>query len=502
MADNLRKIYLMNAIFIISLISSQVQSAEIKQSQETYFTEANTVLDKKLNQKPITSPAKNIILFIGDGMGISTVTATRILDGQLKGHTGEENILSWETFPYTALAKTYSSNQQISDSAGTASAILSGSKTKEGFIGINQSVERGDCKGSQNNHLDSFLELSEKAGLNTGIITTTRITHATPAAAYAHSSERDWENDADIPDEVKQQGCTDIAQQFVDFSVGNGIEVAFGGGRGNFLPENKGGMRTDGRDLIKTWKNRYKDGQYITNTKDLNDLSTDDKGPVLGLFNNNHMEFDALRSKDADGEPSLAQMTGKALQILQKKDGGYFLYIEAGRIDHGHHRGNAYRALHDGIALAEAVKVAKEMTKNDDTLIIVTADHSHGFVMTGYATRGNPILGKMRENDNQGNAEKENALGLDDMPYTTLGYYNGQGAEINKGRTDLTHIDTEAKNFIQQAVVPLENESHGGEDVAIYADGPDAYLFQGVVEQNYIFHVLYHALRLEKKLKK
>jgi len=480
----------------------------IKQTKDGYFTDARQTLAQKLTQTPNTGPARNVILFIGDGMGVSTVTATRILDGQLKGQPGEENILSWENFPYTALSKTYNSNQQIADSAGTATAVLSGAKTKAGVIGVNQSVPRGDCKAAKNNHLDTILELSEKAGLATGIVTTTRITHATPASAYAHAPERDWENDSEIPASQKKYGCGDIARQFIDFSTGDGIDVAFGGGRANFLPaddrDDQGlkGKRQDGRHLIREWREKHGDGQYVWDQAGFNTLDMDRKGPVFGLFNSDHMNYEADRVDATLHEPSLPEMTQKAIRLLEKKGGGYFLLVEAGRIDHGHHRGNAYRALHDGVALAKAVQAAKEITNRDDTLIIVTADHSHGFVMTGYATRGNPILGKMVENRKDGGRAKNHpALALDGGPYTTLGYYNGPGAERTPGRGDLSHVDTEAKNYKQQALVPLLSEKHGGEDVAIYADGPAAYLFHGVVEQNYIFHVMHHALRLGDKLK-
>jgi len=480
------------------------KNAPIKQAEELYFKNGEATLAQKLALKPITKPAKNVILFIGDGMGISTITATRILDGQMKGQTGEENVLSWEEFPYTALSKTYNSNQQVGDSAGTASAFLSGTKTKAGVISVNHSVARGDCGESIGNSLDTILELSEKAGINTGIITTARLTHATPAAAYAHSPERDWENDSMIPDEEKKQGCKDIAVQFLDFPYGDGIDVAFGGGRSNFLPnfvkdnEGKKGKRKDGRNLISDWLKRHEKGQYVWNTTGFDKLDLDIKGPILGLFNPSHMQYEADRADDKGGEPSLADMTKKAIQALNKKGGGYFLYIEAARIDHAHHAGNAYRALHDGVALADAVKVAKKMTNREDTLIIVTADHSHSFVMSGYATRGNPILGKVVENDSRGEPNNFEALGSDHMPYTTLGYYSGPGGKISEGRSDLVNTDTEAKNFLQQATVPTDYEKHGGEDVAIYADGPEAYLFQGVVEENYIFHVMRHALQLDK----
>jgi len=478
------------------------RAAGIPKVSDSYYLAGQQLLSRNLARQPITTPAKNIILFVGDGMGVSTVTATRILAGQLKGGTGEEHVLSWETFPYTALAKTYNTNQQVPDSAGTATAFLSGAKTKAGIIGLNQLVPRGNCKAVEGNHLDTILELSEKAGLGTGIVTTTRLTHATPAAAYAHSPDRAWENDSEIPLRERPYGCKDIALQFLEFSSGNGIDVAFGGGRKHFLPTDDGGERTDGRNLVAEWKKRHKKAQYVQNNKGFDTLNLTKSGPVLGLFNSSHMAYEADRVVDKTGEPSLVDMTAKAIKILQKKDSGFFLLVEAGRIDHGHHKGNAYRALHDGVALAKAVEIAKDLTNAQETMIIVTADHSHGFVMTGYPTRGNPILGKVVSNSKRdGKKQDYETLAHDGGPYTTLGYYNGRGAQKTPGRSNLTDVDTEAKDFIQQALVPTKSETHAGEDVAIYADGPGAYLLQGVVEQNYIFHVMQHALRLQERLK-
>ena len=114
------------------------------------------------------------------------------------------------------------------------------------------------------------------------------------------------------------------------------------------------------------------------------------------------MQYEADRPEDTGGEPSLAQMTKLAVNILSRNSDGYFLLVEGGRIDHGHHDNNAYRALTDGIAFADAVEVADKMTNQNDTLIIVTADHSHTFNFSGYPSRGNPILGKVNSNDSKG----------------------------------------------------------------------------------------------------
>jgi len=448
------------------------------------------------------SSAKNVILFIGDGMGVSTVTAIRILDGQRKGMPGEENVLSFERFPQVALSKTYEIDQQVGESAGTATAIMTGRKTNAGMIGVNSKAKRGNCASSIDNHLPSILELMESAGKSTGVVTTARLSHATPAAAYAHVPDRDWENDRDMPREARQNGCTDIAAQLIEFPYGNGIEVALGGGRINFRPHDMADPegqdmeegRQDNRDLTREWLKKYPNSSYIWNQQQFDSIDHNTTDHLLGLFESDHMQFEADRSEDQAGEPSLAQMTKLAIEILNRNPDGYFLLVEGGRIDHGHHDNNAYRALTDGIAFADAVAVADEMTDGDDTLIIVTADHSHVFAFSGYPVRGNPILGKMRSHDSQGELE----LMDDAKPFTTVGYYVGPGAAwVGGPRPDITQTDTaNDKNYIQQAAIPAEDDTHGGEDVAVYARGPGAERVHGVMEQNEIFEVINKALDL------
>lgn len=148
---------------------------------------------------------------------------------------------------------------------------------------------------------------------------------------------------------------------------------------------------------------------------------------LLGLFNSSHMEYEADRQDDTAGESSLAEMTAKTIDILKKNNKGFVLIIEAGRIDHAHHAGNAARALYDTIALSEAVRVAMEKTSSKDTLLMVTADHSHVFTIAGYPTRGNPILGLVKGNDSSGIPGVTNSTDSNGLPYTTLGYINGRG---------------------------------------------------------------------------
>jgi len=455
---------------------------------------------------PATNGARNVILFIGDGMGVSTVTATRILDGQRKGMPGEENVLSFERFPYLALSKTYEVNQQVAESAGTATALLTGTKTLAGLIGVGPAAVRKDCASAKGNQLATALELAEAGGRSTGVVTTTRLTHATPAAAYAHVPERDWESDRDLSDEARRNGCSDIAAQLIDFPYGNGIEVALGGGRIKFLPydiadpegANTAAARLDGRNLPQEWLQKYPNSAYVWNQQQFHAIDPASTEHLLGLFESDHMQFEADRAEDTAGEPSLAEMTRLAIEILARNPQGYFLLVEGGRIDHAHHDNNAYRALTDGIALADAVAVADRLTSADDTLIIVTADHSHTFTVAGYPTRGNPILGKAVYNDATGRPEDKPKTMGDQKPFTTLGYYTGPGAAwVGGPRPDLSQTDTAGdRDYVQQGAVPAKDDTHGGEDVPVYARGPGAENVHGVIEQNEIFNIIDQAARL------
>lgn len=463
--------------------------------------------------------AKNVILFLGDGMSLTTVAAARILEGQRKGGPGEENQLSWETFPNTALSKTYNIDSQTPDSAGTMTAITTGVKTHMGAIGVTAGT-REDCADSLRKSALTWLELADSAGMATGIVTTTRLTHATPAATYAHVPERNWENDTDVPAEAKTQGCRDIAQQLMASRFGKGPTVALGGGRGEYTtveqrdPEydDKVGQRLDGRDLVEEWRRAHPQGAYVWNKREFD--AAGDAPALLGLFEPDHMQFDHDRNKGPDGEPSLAEMTTAAIRALSRNPDGYVLMVEGGRIDHANHYGNAFRALDETIALSDAVRAAAEATSPEDTLILVTADHSHTLNFVGYPVRGNPILGKVRGMGGEDDTPGDLARDATGQVFTTLTYANGPGNtgtsnqqpagpktflhapsnyEAREGRPDLSAVDTEDPDYLQESLVPLKAESHGGEDVGIWARGPGSDAVRGTVEQNTLYHFIVQA---------
>ena len=469
--------------------------------------------------------AVNIILFIGDGMGVTTVTAARILDGQLKGNSGEENVLFMETFDHMSMSKTYNVDAQCPDSAATMHAIMTGHKTKMGTLGYSKEVIRGDITSTKEAGGDAvkhttMLEIFEKMGRSTGVISTAEITHATPAACYAKSIDRGYKSDIYLAYNTAaiNAGAKDIARQLIEFPYGDGIDVAMGGGRYSFKPIG----RMDREDLTKDWLNQP-NSIYIQSLEELGGIDYKATDKVLGLFGNGHMSYEYDRATVGENqEPSLSEMTVSAIRILRKNPKGFFLMVEGGRIDHAHHASNAYRALTDTIEFDNAIESAfEELTTEEKskTLIVVTADHGHVFTLGGHANRGNPILGIASGYDFFG------------QPYTIANYANGGGytgpminirtSEISNGgqnwlhslqgpkaysgeweylnfgleRPSLTSSGVQSPNYIQESLIPLRSETHSIEDVPVYAIGPGAHMFRGTREQNYIFHVMNEAIK-------
>ncbi|MEQ5787800.1 alkaline phosphatase [Erythrobacter sp. NFXS35] len=437
---------------------------------------------------PAEPMAKNVILFIGDGMGISTITAARIYEAQKRGETGEENSLSFEKFDNVALVKTYNTNAQVPDSAGTATAMHSGVKTRIGVLGIGPEAEKGVCADALAHPLPLLGEEVKRRGLALGIVTTTRLTHATPASVYARSADRDWEADAAIPADQQDQGCTDIAAQL----AGANFDVALGGGTAMFYGKNKGGRRGEAdADLPAAWAARS-GGVVVKDTAELRAAPMDT--PVLGIFNPSHMTYMADRRPDSP-EPTLTDMTAQAIARLQADPDGFYLMVEGGRIDHAHHGGQAGYALEEAVEFARAVQWAVDQTDPDETLILVTADHSHVFTIAGYPQRGNDILGLVvppAGRGEDGGDGRTPVLAADGLPYTTLGYANGPGAL--RGERTLPETGIAAQ---QQATVPTGGETHAGEDVALFATGPGADRARGVIEQNEIYSIIRKALGWE-----
>ncbi|XP_062832958.1 alkaline phosphatase isoform X1 [Anolis carolinensis] len=475
---------------LLWLLCIHLSRASLEQEKDPKYwnSKAKQTLESALKLTPMNHRAKNIIFFLGDGMGVPTITAARIYKGQMAGNSGEETVLAMEKFPYVALSKTYNVNRQVPDSAGTGTAYLCGVKANAKTLGVSAAAVFEECNTTFGNEVYSILHRAKASGKAVGIVTTTRVQHASPGASYAHSVSRDWYGDRDLPKDAVRQGCKDIAYQLVH---NTDINVILGGGRMYMTPKGTPdpeypdvsghkGTRKDGLNLIEKWLSGKKGVHYVWNKTALDAVNEHTTNYLMGLFEPKDMNYELERNNKTD--PSIVEMTEKAIRILRKNPKGFFLFVEGGRIDHGHHSSKARHALTEAVMMDRAIERAVELTDASETLTVVTADHSHVFTFGGSTPRGNNILGLAPK------------MAMDNRSYTSILYGNGPGYALKDGtRQNVSSVALDKMDYRQQAAVPLASETHGGEDVAIMAQGPMAHLFHGIQEQNYIAHVMAYA---------
>ncbi|MFQ1757511.1 alkaline phosphatase [Aeromonas veronii] len=431
--------------------------------------------------------AKNVILFIGDGMGPTVLTATRLFK------VGEEGNLEMMKLPRSARIKTFSNDAQTTDSAPSMAAYTTGVKMNNEVIAMSSDTKAvapgkdvngnktvNNCSSDNGKPVPTILELAKAAGKSVGAVTTTELTHATPAATYAHICHRD--------------AAYDIAAQAVpggtgfNQALGDGVDVLMGGGANHWTPysaSNKGG-RNDNRDLTAEMK--AQGYSYVTTQSELAKVTS---GKVLGLFSSkSHLDYelDRVAKGTANTQPSLSEMTAKAIDLLSKNSQGYFLMVEGGRIDHALHGTNAKRSLTDAVALDEAVKTALGKVDLNNTLIVVTADHDHTMTINGYSAKGNPVLDLVKNGD--GSTQND----VDGKPFTTLVF--GNGPNRPDVRPVLTSDQVMANDYLQETGVKLTSETHGGGDVMLFADGAGSNRFKGTLDNTKVFGKLREALGL------
>jgi alkaline phosphatase len=435
--------------------------------------------------------AKNVILFLGDGMGMSTITAARIYKNQRAGGYGEEKELSFEEFPYIGLSKTYEVNSQVPDSAGTSTAILSGVKINSQVAGFDARAKLDECDPVINEKakLENIITWAQAAGKDTGFVTTTRVTHATLASVYAHINDRYWECDSKVPQRCKDI-VKDVARQLVEDEPGRNLKVVLGGGLNQLgvpVPQVDFCTRDDKQNLVEKWKQGKENCLFVNTTQDLMNADLNQVEYLMGLFSPDHMPFGLERDTSPAGQPSLVNMTEQALKLLSKNPKGYLLFVEGGNIDNAHHEGYARHALHETSDLDDAVIHAVQVANPDDTLIIVTADHSHTLTFAAFPERGADIVGT--------GSVLPQLYG-----YDFLSYANGPGFAAHKSSNCSegywrTVSDEERQDLRYRPFAGRhsDKETHAGEDVPVFSRGPHANLLSGVFEQNYIAHAICYA---------
>ena len=358
--------------------------------------------------------AKNIILMIGDGMGPGQFGAAWLYSNRVLNK--ELHMVEVMKGGRTAFLVNGAADAIVTESAAAASQIATGMMMTIGTISMG-----ADGKTP----VKTILEIARDKGMATGLVTTSGITDATPAAFAAHVAHRSDE--------------ASVAEQELQAAV----EVLLGGRKQFFLPEISAGRRKDGRNLLDEARAA---GYAVIDSAD--DLKRVEGAKVLGLFNMGNMAYEIDRAQTS--EPSLAEMTAKTLQVLSRNPKGFFAMIEGGRIDHASHRNDAAGTIRDTLAFDEAVGVALDFQrKNPDTLLIVTADHETG----GMAIIGS---GKKVEGDDLAAIQKvqasfevlEGALGKHPTPEKVR--------EVVKTYLAIEISDDEAKTVVNDPIRKLD----------------------------------------------
>lgn len=437
--------------------------------------------------------ARNVIFFLGDGMGPTAITAGRLYRYQ------EEGLLKFERMERVARIKTYSQDAQTTDSAPSMGSYMTGVKIQNEVISMSSDTRASAPKKDSHGNLTvdtcaaangraavTILELAKAHGKAVGAVTTTEATHATPASTYAHSCHRN-------------SGYA-IAAQAVpggtgyNAALGDGLDVLMGGGRHHFTPYSatNGKGRADGRDLLAELAAR---GYAVATDK----AQMEEARPgrkFIGLYaKDSHLAYEQERAaavargarSEAAGQPSLSQMADKAITLLSANRNGFFLMVEGGKIDHGLHDSNAKAALGDLVAFDDAIQAVTDRMQQLDpglrnTLIVVTADHDHTLAFNGTARRGNPILDIVR------GADGMPARDADGRTYTALAF--GNGPNRPNERADVASDTALGDGYHQETGIRIRGETHGGGDVKLYAAGAGAQAFKGTMENTRVFDLM------------
>jgi len=317
------------------------------------------------------SPYKSIIILVPDGCARSVQTAARWYKKYVRM---DDELLALDKMGATGMVKTYMASSIITGSAAAATAFATGYKTTERFLSVGPDPEKMPHLSGFSSPIAPYapiqtvLEGAKIRKKATGLVATSRITHATPAAFGCHVNNRDKDN------------------EIMEHLVYQDIDVVFGGGKHYLLPLAQGGRRTDGENLLQVLLDR---GYKFVETG--HEMSAVNQGRVWGLFASSHMEADIDRAEFAPVQPSLAEMTEKAIELLSQNKKGFFLMVEGSQVDWASHANDPIHVITDFLAFDAAVKKAMEYAdKNPDTLVMVFPDHNTGAMSIGHEQSGYP----------------------------------------------------------------------------------------------------------------
>lgn len=407
---------------------------------------------------------QNVIMFISDGTGPASITLAR----DFLRHQGTRQQLYLDQI-LTGSLETYSASHLITGSGAAATALASGFKSNNLTVG----------QDAEGNPVRSIIEKAEAAGLSTGVVVTREVYDATPASFTAHVNNR--YNDRD-----------DIVSQQLE----SGIDFLAGGGRDRFIPEENGGRREDGRNMLDEARAK---GYTVAENR----AAWDAIGslPALAILEEAKLPYELDRNPDLI--PSLAEMTAKAIQLLDATGNGFFLLVEGSRIDLAGHDNDAPAHVRDLIAYDEAVRVALDFARQEgSTLVLATSDHETGGLAVGSNYTWNPevlavatashdtVATRLADNPDATRAIMQQFYKISDLSEDEL-------QMIQSAETRNQYDRTLGKVIGARAFLHWASLGHTAVDVNLYAFGPGAEYFRGHFDNTYVGRKLPELLGLE-----
>jgi alkaline phosphatase/streptomycin-6-phosphatase len=432
---------------------------------------SNRDTERSVEQALRDDHPQNVIFFLGDGMGTQEITAARY-------YQGVRNALNVDRMPLTGFDTTWSVKPAAAppylpdydpDSAATATMWATGMKT------IDERISQGPSSAENvpGTNFQTVLERAQRRGMKVGNVSTAEITDATPAVLASHISLRGCQGPANMaacPSETKAAGgLGSIAEQEVDHKV----DVLLGGGRARFEQTITGGPDA-GKNVVQSAQARGY--QYVTDAAGLREVN--DRRPVLGLFNSGNMSLEwsgpaaslgkgntpvaCTENQRPANEPGLADMTRKAISLLENRH-GFFLQVEGASIDKQDHATNACGQIGETVAFDNAISVALDYQRtHPDTLVVVTADHGHTSQIV---------------------SEDATGSGLPTGYSTNLVTKDGQTMTLTYGTAGFGGAGT-------APVATPPSQQHTGTVVPVWGKGPGALAVLGTNDHTKLFHTL------------
>ncbi|MFC0523742.1 alkaline phosphatase [Pontibacillus salicampi] len=410
---------------------------------------------------PPQEKVENVIYMIPDGFNTDYATSYR-------WYKGEDAV--WDKH-LKGLHKTYSDDSRVTDSAAAGTAMASGVKTNNGTIGL-------DDEGSK---VETILEASKGKGKSTGLVATSTITHATPAAFASHVKSRDNQ--------------TEIAKQMLD----NDVDVMLGGGRDFFLPESEGGKQQDENLIAQAEETGYKSVETRDDLMESDDIDVEEGEKLLGLFANGPLKPEMEREETE--QPSLSEMTERSIDVLEQDKDGFFLMVEGSQIDWAGHDNDPTWALKDTAAFEQAVEKAIEFAEEDgNTLVVVAGDHETGGMTVGsngeYDTK--PELVKDVTATGAAMAEElnENRSNVEEVVerHTPFDLTEEDVQEIQEAEDPKLAINQYVSD---EALVGWTSTGHTGVDIPVYAYGPQSDAFSGLIDNTDLPNIMAKAMKVD-----